>query len=83
LITFGQNEHGQCGVNPEHSNIMMGNDFPMVSNSESPNEFIKKHPSPLHFFHKLNIKDVACGAAHTIVLLANKELYSFGLNSNG
>lgn len=42
-----------------------------------------QYPTLVTCLAKQHVLDVACGNAHTIVLLTNQEVLGFGLNSKG
>lgn len=55
-------------------------DFGRLGHGDTNDVFL---PMPISTFSGVQIKEVACGDTHTLVVTAQGDLYSFGRNQNG
>ncbi len=70
LLTMGSNQHGQCG-RPTPTTVPAGVPSGVLL------------PGVVHALAHEEVRGVACGGAHTLVLTAPGGLYVFGLNATG
>jgi len=71
VFAFGKNQRGQLGFEPmgewEHDYM-----------TSSKYEF-----NPIKIMEKTSIRQIACGSAHTIILLSNNDIWVSGDNTHG
>ena len=86
LFGFGSNQSGECGIGePKDINRPMPIEIP-TRRKTNPliSDLLPEHDTvPLEDLAKPNIKTIACGGKHSLVLTTDGDLYTFGYGQQG